>query len=42
MKSGNDIESATRFVDYSDMANVRLCLEKTVKADMVLEASALI
>lgn len=42
MKSGNDIESATRFVDYSDMANVRLCLEKTVKADIVLEASALI
>ena len=42
MKSGNDIDSATRFVDYSDMANVRLCLEKTVKADMVLEASALI
>ena len=42
MKSGNDIESATRFVEYSDMANVRLCLEKTVKADMVLEASALI
>ena len=42
MKSGNDIESATRFVEYSDMANVRLCLEKTGKADMVLEASALI
>ena len=42
MKSGNDIESATRFVEYSDMDNVRLCLEKTVKADMVLEASALI
>lgn len=42
MKSGNDIESATRFVDYSDMDNVKLCLEKTVKADMVLEASALI
>lgn len=36
MKSGNDIETATRFVDFSDMANVRLCLEKTGRADLEL------
>jgi hypothetical protein len=28
---------AERFVDFSDMANVRLCLEKTKKADLELE-----
>jgi hypothetical protein len=28
---------AERFVDFSDMANVRLCLEKTKKADFELE-----
>lgn len=36
MKSGNDRETATSFVDYSDMANVRLCLEKTAQADLRL------
>ena len=39
MKSGNDRETATKFVDFSDMANVRLCLEKTVKADLMLSLS---
>lgn len=38
-KSGNDIETATRFVDFSDMANVRLCLEKSMEADLVLQMS---
>jgi len=37
MKSGNDLETATHFVDYSDMANVRLCLEKTAGADLRLK-----
>ena len=36
MKSGNDRETATSFVDYSDMVNVRLCLEKTALADLRL------
>ncbi|RKM59225.1 nucleoside/nucleotide kinase family protein [Butyrivibrio sp. CB08] len=35
-KSGNSLEVATRFVDYSDMANVKLCLEKSKKADLTL------
>lgn len=39
IKSGNDIDTATRFVDFSDMANVRLCLEKSVKADLMLRLS---
>ena len=38
-KSGNDIETATRFVDFSDMANVRLCLEKSMEADLMLQMS---
>ena len=33
MKTGVDEAAATRFVDYSDMSNVRLCLEKTLPAD---------
>lgn len=33
MKTGVDEAAATRFVDYSDMPNVRLCLEKTLPAD---------
>ena len=37
MKSGNDLETATHFVDYSDMVNVRLCLEKTAGADLRLK-----
>ncbi len=35
-KSGNSLEVATRFVDYSDMANVHLCLEKSKRADLTL------
>ncbi len=30
-------EASEKFVDFSDMANVRLCLEKTKKADLELE-----
>ena len=37
IKSGNSREDAEHFVDYSDMANVRICLEKTMPADMVLQ-----
>jgi len=33
IKTGVDEAAATRFVDYSDMPNVRLCLEKTLPAD---------
>lgn len=35
--TGVDQEDAEKFVDFSDMANVRLCLEKTKKADLELE-----
>ncbi|WP_036612855.1 YrrC family ATP-dependent DNA helicase [Oribacterium sp. P6A1] len=27
------------FVDFSDMANVRLCLEKSMEADLMLQMS---
>lgn len=33
IKTGVEREAATRFVDFSDMPNVRLCLEKTMPAD---------
>ena len=36
-KSGNSIEDATSFVDFSDMANVRLCLSKSKNADLVID-----
>ncbi len=36
MKTGVDMERAVRFVDFSDMPNVRLCLEKTLPADLRL------
>ncbi len=36
IKSGTSEEKAVSFVDYSDMYNVRLCLEKTMKADLEL------
>ena len=36
IKSGNTREVAEKFVDYSDMANVRLCLNKSSRADLVL------
>ena len=36
IKSGASEEKAAGFVDYSDMYNVRICLEKTMKADLEL------
>ena len=36
MKTGADREKAVRFVDSSDMPNVRICLEKTKPADLQL------
>ena len=36
-KTGAEAEKAVRFVDFSDMPNVRLCLEKTMKADLLLQ-----
>ena len=36
MKTGVNREAAVRFVDFSDMENVRLCLEKTKPADLRL------
>ena len=35
-KSGNSREKAEQFVDFSDMRNVNLCLEKTKPADLNL------
>jgi len=40
MKTGVDEEKAVHFVDYSDMPNVRLCLEKTKPADLQLAIDA--
>ena len=37
--SGVEREKAENFVDFSDMANVRLCLEKTKNADLAFELS---
>lgn len=34
--SGNSVEAATSFVDYSDIPNVRLCLTNSQKADITL------
>lgn len=36
IKTGVETEAAVRFVDFSDMPNARLCLEKTMKADLRL------
>lgn len=36
IKTGVEREEAIRFVDFSDMPNVRLCLEKTMPADLQL------
>ena len=36
IKTGVEAEAAARFVDFSDMHNVRLCLEKTMRADLSL------
>ena len=38
--SGNTRQKAEKFVDFSDMANVRLCLQKTRKADLELVVSS--
>ncbi|MBQ9301528.1 nucleoside/nucleotide kinase family protein [Butyrivibrio sp.] len=35
--SGNTREKAEKFVDFSDMANVKICLEHSKKADMELK-----
>ena len=39
IKSGNTKEKAIHFVDYSDMANVRICLNNSAEADMTLTVS---
>ena len=36
ISSGNTREKAEKFVDFSDMANVKICLEHSKKADMEL------
>ncbi len=36
IKTGVDREAATRFVDFSDMPNVRLCLQRSKPADLQL------
>ena len=36
IRTGVEREAAIRFVDFSDMPNVRLCLEKTLPADCML------
>ena len=36
MKTGMTREDAERFVETSDMRNVRLCLDMTMKADLEL------
>ncbi len=36
IQTGVERERAVQFVDFSDMPNVRLCLEKTMKADLRL------
>ncbi len=40
MKTGVNREAAVRFVDYSDIPNVRLCLEKSKPADLQLVTDA--
>lgn len=37
--TGNERDKAERFVEFSDMANVRLCLAKTKPADLELKLS---
>lgn len=34
---GNDYDKAVRFVDYSDMYNVRICLERSSDADLTIK-----
>lgn len=40
MKTGADQTAAAKFVDFSDMPNVRLCLTKTMPADLALQLDA--
>ena len=40
IKTGVKPEPAARFVDFSDMPNVRLCLSKTLPADLELQMDA--
>ena len=40
IKTGVAPDQAVRFVDFSDMPNVRLCLEKTARADLPLMIDA--
>jgi len=40
IKTGVAPDQAVRFVDFSDMPNVRLCLEKTARADLPLRVDA--
>lgn len=40
IKTGVNPEHATQFVDFSDMPNVRLCLNKTLPADLELQIDA--
>lgn len=37
--AGKNLEEAIKFVDFSDMANVRTCLTLSGKADLVLDAT---
>ena len=39
IKTGVERDAAVRFVDFSDMPNVRLCLRKTMPADLRLRIS---
>ena len=40
VKTGVSMEKTVRFVDLSDMPNVRICLEKSIPADLRLELDA--
>ena len=40
IQTGVEKEAAVRFVDFSDMPNVTLCLEKTKQADLQLRMDA--
>ena len=40
IRTGVEAEPAVRFVDFSDMPNVRLCLRKTMVADLPLRLDA--
>ena len=40
MKTGVDEKAAVRFVDFSDMPNVRVCLEKSMPASLLLRVES--